>query len=87
MYIGPSDGHSSCDVNSKQIDGNISIEFQPEEIGLHEIRIFSDKNNRDLFNSFKLNVYDSSRLKINLLDEEAIVGKLFKFTGLNKFTV
>lgn len=34
LIKGPSEGHSSCDVNSKLIEGNISIEFQPEEIGM-----------------------------------------------------
>ena len=49
--------------------------------GPHEIRIYSDKNEREFFNYFMLNVYDSSKLKINLLEEQAIVGKLFVFTS------
>lgn len=49
--------------------------------GIHEIRILSERNNRDVFNTFNLNVYDSSKLKINFTEEEAIVGKTFKFSG------
>lgn len=56
------------------------IEFLPEETGLHEVRIFSNKNNRAMFNSFEFSVYDSTKLKVSLNDE-AIVGKVYKFNG------
>jgi hypothetical protein len=70
----------SCSPADNQNEENLTIEFQPKEIGVHEIRILPDKANAEHFNSFELNVYDSSKLKVNIGDE-AFIGRNTKFTG------
>jgi hypothetical protein len=68
----------------KNDEGSLVLEFKPEEIGLHEVRVFSNKSNRAMFNTFEFAVYDSTKLKISANDE-AIVGKLYKFLGIKIF--
>ncbi len=67
-------------MSNKQVDGNLTIEFQPDEIGPHEFRIFPDATNRKNYQSFNLNVYDSSLLKLEIASE-TVIGKTFLFTG------
>jgi hypothetical protein len=81
FFLAASGGYSRVDLLERQLDdGLLSLEFQPEEVGLYEIRLFSDKTNHFLYNSFEVNVYDTASLLINA-SEEAYVGKLFTFTG------
>ena len=68
-------------LENKKIEENLSIEFQPDEIGLYEIRIIPEKANKDVFNSFEFNVFDSSKLKVSMNPEEAVIGRNFKING------
>ena len=68
------------DLFEKSLDDDVlSLEFQPEETGLYEIRLFSDRTNHFLFSTFEINVYDTSNLEINAADE-ACIGKQFTFS-------
>ena len=78
--LDPNGNYSSCDISGKELDGHLSLEYQPEEIGTHEIKIFPNKMNRSLFSSFEFNIYDSSKLAIKP-DVNAVVGKVFKIRG------
>jgi hypothetical protein len=61
-------------------EGDLCVEFTPLESGLHEIRLLNNKLNSNKFNSFELNVLDSSKLNINI-SGEAVLGREFKFYG------
>lgn len=71
---------SSKDQLSSTNEGDICVEFTPLESGLHEIRLLINKQNSNKFNSFELNVLDSSKLNINI-NGEAVLGREFKFYG------
>jgi len=81
---GPKGTFVSFSTFEKNDEGSLVLEFKPEEIGLHEVRVFSNKSNRAMFNTFEFTVYDSTKLKISANDE-AIVGKLYKFLGKLNF--
>ncbi|CAF0909271.1 unnamed protein product, partial [Brachionus calyciflorus] len=77
LILNPNGNSSSCDILDKQLEGHLSLEFLPDTLGIHEIRIFSDKKNRNLYNSFEFNIYDSSKISVKI-SENVILGKLYK---------
>lgn len=80
ICLDPKGDSSSCDILDKQLEGHLSLEFSPDTVGTHEIRIFSSKKNRDSYNSFNFFIYDSSKISIKL-NGSAVVAKNYSFNG------
>jgi hypothetical protein len=72
---------SKLDVIKEHEAGSSRVEFQPEESGIHVLRIYSDAKSRELFSTFEIEVVDLSNLKISFENEIAYIGREFKIYG------